>query len=116
MGDKPLRAARAMGRGQRWNPAQLRALRQAFGLSPEAFAARLGRVSGSTVRRWESGRHIPLIRQLEAIADAFDIDLAVFFEPANPGRRPRTRTPRREALPGQIELLPSHPPRARGAS
>ena len=103
-----------MGRGQRWNPARLRALRQAFGLSPEAFAARIGRVSGSTVRRWESGRHVPLIRQLEAIADAFDVDLAVFFEPSNPHRKPRgAKTARTLALPGQIELLP---PRARGAS
>ena len=96
-----------MGRGQRWNPAKLRALRQAFGLSPEAFAARLGRVSPTTVRRWESGRHVPLIRQLETIADAFDIDLAVFFEPANPQRTKRTRPPRSDVLPGQIELLPA---------
>lgn len=104
-----------MGRGQRWNPAKLRALRQAFGLSPEAFAARVGRISASTVRRWESGRHVPLIRQLEAIVDAFDIDMSVFFDPANPTRKPRTRAPRRDALPGQIELLPS-PPRVRGTS
>ena len=97
-----------MGRGQRWNPAKLRALRQAFGLSPEAFAARIGRVSPTTVRRWESGRHVPLIRQLEAIADAFDIDLAVFFEPASPQRAKRTRAPRRDVLPGQIELIPAH--------
>jgi transcriptional regulator with XRE-family HTH domain len=105
-----------MGRGQRWNPAKLRALRQAFGLSPEAFAARVGRVSASTVRRWESGQHVPLIRQLEAIADAFDIDLAVFFEPADPGRRARrARSPRSDVLPGQIELLPN-PTRVRGTS
>src|SRR5215468_139596 len=97
-----------MGRGQRWNPAKLRALRQAFGLSPEAFAARIGRVSASTVRRWESGRHVPLIRQLEAIADAFDIDLAVFFQPTNPTRKPRSRAARSSVLPGQIELLPGH--------
>lgn len=102
-----------MGRGQRWNPAKLRALRQAFGLSPEAFAARVGRVSGSTVRRWESGRHVPLIRQLEAIADAFDVDLAVFFQPTNPTRKPRPKGPRSHVLPGQIELLP---PRVRGGS
>jgi transcriptional regulator with XRE-family HTH domain len=96
-----------MGRGQRWNPATLRALRLAFGLSPEAFAARVGRVSASTVRRWESGRHKPLIDHLEAIADAFDIDLAVFFEPANPGRAPRPKVPRSaRPLPGQIRLLP----------
>jgi transcriptional regulator with XRE-family HTH domain len=95
-----------MGRGQRWNPAKLRALRQAFGLSPETFASRVGRISASTVRRWESGRHVPLIRQLEAIADAFDIDLAVFFEPANPHRTPRRKAPRSDVLPGQIELLP----------
>jgi transcriptional regulator with XRE-family HTH domain len=100
-----------MGRGQRWNPAKLRALRQAFGLSPEAFADRVGRISPTTVRRWESGRHVPLIRQLEAIADAFDIDLAVFFEPANPHRSRRARVPRSDVLPGQIELLPSHPAR-----
>ncbi len=103
-----------MGRGQRWNPAKLRALRQAFGLSPEAFAARIGRVSASTVRRWESGRHVPLIRQLEAIADAFDIDLAVFFQPTNPTRRPRSRVPRAGALPGQFELLPGQPVRGSG--
>ena len=76
-----------MGRGQRWNPVNLRNLRQAFGLSPEGFAERVGWVSASTVRRWESGRHVPMIHHLEAIADAFDIDLAVFFEPANPGPR-----------------------------
>lgn len=95
-----------MGRGQRWNPVNLRNLRQAFGLSPEAFAERVGSVSGSTVRRWESGRHVPLIHHLEAIADAFDIDLAVFFEPANPGRAPRKKVNRDRPLPGQIELLP----------
>jgi transcriptional regulator with XRE-family HTH domain len=68
------------------------------------------------VRRWESGRHVPLIRQLEAIADAFDIDLAVFFEPTEPRRTGRARASRVGALPGQIDLLPSQPPRARGAS
>ena len=102
-----------MGRGQRWNPAKLRGLRQAFGLSPEAFAARVGRISASTVRRWESGRHVPLIRQLEAIADAFDIDLAVFFEPANPQRTPRRKASRSDVLPGQIELLPGQSARGR---
>jgi transcriptional regulator with XRE-family HTH domain len=96
-----------MGRGQRWNPAKLRALRQAFGLSPEAFAERVGSVSASTVRRWEAGRHVPLIPHLEAIADAFDIDLAVFFEPANPGRERRRKPVRDKVLPGQFELLPA---------
>jgi len=84
----------------------LRNLRQAFGLSPEAFADRVGSVSASTVRRWESGRHVPTIHHLEAIADAFDIDLAVFFEPANPGRTKRKKANRDRPLPGQIELLP----------
>ena len=95
-----------MGRGQRWNPQRLRALRQAFGLSPEAFAERVGSVSASTVRRWESGRHVPLIGHLEAIADAFDIDLAVFFEPANPGRNSRPKRRQDCPLPGQMELIP----------
>lgn len=96
-----------MGRGQRWNPGNLRALRLAFGLSPEAFAARVGAVSASTVRRWERGQHVPTIRHLEAIADAFDIDLAVFFEPANPSSAPRRRrTSGDRPLPGQMELLP----------
>ena len=117
MGDKRAAiGARTMGRGQRWNPAKLRALRQAFGLSPEAFAARLGRVSASTVRRWESGRHVPLIRQLEAIADAFDIELAVFFEPSNPTRKRRSRAAHDDVLPGQIELLPGQPARGGGRS
>ena len=80
-------------------------------MSPEAFAARVGRISPTTVRRWESGRHVPMIRQLEAIADVFDIDLAVFFEPANPTRKGRARARRTDVLPGQIELLPSQPAR-----
>ena len=97
-----------MGRGQRWNPANLRMLRQAFGMSPEAFAERVGSVSTSTVQRWENGRHVPLIHHLEAIADAFDIDLAVFFAPANPGRsRRRKARGEHRPLPGQMELLPS---------
>jgi transcriptional regulator with XRE-family HTH domain len=95
-----------MGRGQRWNPVQLRNLRLAFGLTPDAFAARVGSVSASTVRRWENGRHVPTIHHLEAIADAFDIDLAVFFEPANPHRPTRRKAKRDRPLPGQIELLP----------
>ena len=95
-----------MGRGQRWNAANLQALRRAFGLTPEGFAARVGSVSASTVRRWESGVHVPTIRHLEAIADTFDIDLAVFFEPANPGRGPRKKTRAARPLAGQIELLP----------
>lgn len=102
-----------MGRGQRWNPANLRRLRQAFGLSPEAFAERVGSVSASTVRRWESGRHVPLIGHLEAIADAFDIDLAVFFEPANPSRPAGRKRPRDRPLPGQFELLPADAARLR---
>jgi hypothetical protein len=52
-----------------------------------------------------------MIRQLEAIADVFDIDLAVFFEPANPTRKGRARARRTDVLPGQIELLPSQPAR-----
>ena len=103
-----------MGRGQRWNAANLRALRQAFGLSPEGFAARVGSVSASTVRRWEGGRHVPTIRHLEAIADAFDIDLAVFFAPANPGKGARKKARGARPLAGQIELLPI-PSRARDA-
>ncbi|MEO8601791.1 MAG: helix-turn-helix transcriptional regulator [bacterium] len=103
-----------MGRGQRWNPQRLRALRQAFGLSPEAFAERVGAVSASTVRRWESGRHVPLIGHLEAIADAFDIDLAVFFEPANPGRAGRPKRRANRSLPGQMELIPGR--RTQGGS
>jgi len=50
--------------------------------------------------------HVPTIHHLEAIADAFDIDLAVFFEPANPGRTKRKKANRDRPLPGQIELLP----------
>jgi transcriptional regulator with XRE-family HTH domain len=103
-----------MGRGQRWNAERLRALRQAFGLSPEAFAERVGAVSASTVRRWESGRHVPLIGHLEAIADAFDIDLAVFFEPANPGRPRRAKRRADRTLPGQMELIPGR--RTQGTS
>jgi len=38
----------------------------------------------------------------------------VFFEPANPGRSPRTKANRDRPLPGRIELLPT--PRTRDAS
>ena len=98
--------------GPRWDAASVGTRPSCVGCArPSACRPRRSRPvsvasSGSTVRRWEAGRHVPLIRQLEAIADAFDIDLAVFFEPANPGRTARRKPRRDSVLPGQIELLP----------
>ena len=96
-----------MGRGQRWNPAKLKAVRESFGLSPEAFAARIGRVSARTIRHWEAGENAPYIKHLEAIADAFNVDLGVFFEPKNPSQPDRLRRSRRRTGANQMELLPS---------
>ncbi len=98
-----------MARGQRWNPTKLRALREGLGLSLDQFAAQIGPVTGRTIRRWEAGQHVPYIRHLEAIADAFNVDLGIFFEPRDPSRpEQRSKLPRRSHArdAAQMELLP----------
>jgi hypothetical protein len=46
---------------------------------------------------------VPLIRQLEAIADAFDVDLAVFFNrPTRPASRTARPAQRRPAGPDRL--------------
>jgi transcriptional regulator with XRE-family HTH domain len=81
-----------------------------MGFSPEGFASRIGpAVSARTIRRWEAGQHTPHIRHLEAIADAFNVDIGLFFEPSNPERSSRVRKGRPRKDPSQMELLPGAP-------
>lgn len=59
---------------------RLKALREFHGLSPEAFGKRIGR-SPRCIRYWESGTTSPTVRDLEAIATSFGIELGSFFRP-----------------------------------
>jgi len=85
-------SAPRMGKGQRFNPAKLRALREALGLTPDAFAQRIGgKVTARSIYRWEAGSNLPSIPTLQMIADAFDIDIGILFEPRNPLAEPRPK-------------------------
>ncbi len=79
-----------MGLGQRFEPGEIRTLREGMDMSPERFADTICRsleaqgleapkLRGMTVRRWESGERVPNARSLEAISRAFGIPVGRFF-------------------------------------
>nr|DAJ42341.1 MAG TPA: repressor protein [Caudoviricetes sp.] len=53
-------------------PAQLRKLRERYGMSPEALGELCG-LSRNTIRRYESGERRPSAETVAKIADFFDI-------------------------------------------
>lgn len=60
--------------------ANIRARREAAGLTQRALARRLvGVETTMTVSRWERGRHSPSGANLGALADALDCDIADFY-------------------------------------
>jgi ribosome-binding protein aMBF1 (putative translation factor) len=65
---------------------QVIALRARYGLSQEELAARMG-TSHSQVSRIESGQHKASVETLRRIAEAFDTDVVVTFEPRGQARR-----------------------------
>lgn len=83
---------------------------EGLGLNPESMAAQLRResgesISGETIRNWLAQKHYPQVRHLHALADAFGVDLRIFFEPQEapepqsppekPARPRRVRAPKR---------------------
>jgi transcriptional regulator with XRE-family HTH domain len=57
---------------------RLRAARKLSGLTLSEVAGRVG-VSESTVSRWETGRREPDYSQLRALADLYNLTVAVLF-------------------------------------
>ncbi|MCS6830057.1 MAG: NadS family protein [Armatimonadota bacterium] len=53
-----LRGEKAPARAFEWQPLDIKAIRQHFGLSQSRFAAMIG-ISPSTLRNWEQGRRRP---------------------------------------------------------
>jgi transcriptional regulator with XRE-family HTH domain len=85
---------------------RLKTLIEGLGLTPESTAARIRQdsgetLSGETIRNWLAGKNLPQVRHLHAFADAFGIDIRMFFEPQDPAAKP-AKTPargRRRAAP-----------------
>lgn len=89
-----------MARGQRWDPRHLKRLREGTGLSPEDFAARTGGgITGRSIRRWEASETKPDVEALEQLADAYNIDIGMFFEPADPNNPHRRKAGRPKKTP-----------------
>lgn len=70
---------------------RLTELREEHGLSQERAAAKVG-VTMRQWQRWEGGQSVPYPRNLEAIADAFEISVVEFFHPASETPDPFTPT------------------------
>jgi len=69
---------------KRFNPVSIRILRQAHGLTLEAFAKRIGAESKrQIVHQWENGIQIPTVKSLLLIANTFGVPLDIFFEEDN---------------------------------
>jgi len=63
---------------------KIRTLRQERGLSQQELARRVG-TSQAAIARLELGGAEPRLETLERIAEAFDMNLALHFEPRKPG-------------------------------
>jgi len=67
-----------------FNPSSIRILRQAHGLTLEAFAEKIGAPSKrQVIQQWESGAHVPSVTSLLLIVNAFNVPLDIFFEEAH---------------------------------
>jgi transcriptional regulator with XRE-family HTH domain len=64
--------------GKRFNPAQLKAIRDALGLSVREFARPLG-YTGQAVHRIERGQSRPSMQFLEAVSREYRVDLRRLF-------------------------------------
>jgi transcriptional regulator with XRE-family HTH domain len=62
---------------------RLRELRELQGLSQEDAARKVG-ITHRQWQRWESGQSMPYPRSLDAVASAFGISIAEFFDPPEP--------------------------------
>jgi putative transcriptional regulator len=73
-------------------PEIIRAIREALGISQEAFARRVG-VAYNTVNRWEKGKSLPksspIIEKVLELAKEARIDDKVLGSAANRARRKR---------------------------
>jgi len=73
-------------------PETIRAIREALGVSQEAFARRVG-VAYNTVNRWEKGKSLPkstpIIEKVLELAREAHIDDKVLGSAANQGKRKR---------------------------
>jgi DNA-binding transcriptional regulator YiaG len=73
-------------------PEAIRAIREALGISQEAFARRVG-VAYNTVNRWEKGKSLPkstpIIEKVLELAKEARIDDEVLGSAANQAKRKR---------------------------
>lgn len=67
----------------RFSRERLKLVRQSRGMNHEDFGQAIGR-TGRSVRNWEDGKTSPTMQDLEAIADAFQIDLGFFITKPTP--------------------------------
>lgn len=58
---------------------KLKTMRLSRGMTQADVAERAG-VSRSTYSYWESGRNIPTLENVEALADAFNVPISTFWE------------------------------------
>ena len=63
---------------KKFNPDRIRALREARGLTLEAFAQGIG-VQRQHVDGWEHGRAKPRIDSLIAISNTYGVEISYFF-------------------------------------
>ncbi len=75
-----------MPKGQRFRIDRLRSLMEGLGLNPETMAEHIREhtdktIAAETIRRWLWGKNLPQLHHLHAIADAFGVDLRLFFDP-----------------------------------
>ena len=65
---------------KKFNPTAIRILRQAHGLTLEAFAERIGAESKrQIVHQWESGYQVPTVKSLLSISNTFNVPFDIFF-------------------------------------
>lgn len=89
-----------MGKGQRFRVDRLRGLMEGLGLNAETMAEHIREhtdktIAAETIRRWLLGKYLPQLHHLHAIADAFGVDLRIFFDPGDQPPAPVSPKPKR---------------------
>lgn len=63
----------------RFSTERLKLIRESKGLNTDEFGSAIGK-TGRSVYNWECGRTSPTMRDLETIANVFDLDLTFFLQ------------------------------------
>ncbi len=87
-----------------FDPARLRAAREASGLTADQLAVRAGR-SSSAIFKYEAGSMRPSLPTLSRLADVLDVEIGEFFPPRSRGEKWLLSDAERDSIRQRVHSL-----------